>query len=80
MHNDYPLAPEKPEISHDILSKYRGNITNRYDIKTCGVNKLFPNLGNKSKYVFHYKNPKLYLSLVMKLVTVHRILKFKKSD
>ena len=53
LHNDYPLAPEKLEISHDMLSKYCSNIANKYDITTGGVNKLIPNLDNKSKYVLH---------------------------
>ena len=44
------------------------------------VNKFVPNLGSKSKYVVHYKNLQLYLSLRMKLTKVHRILKFKQSD
>ena len=79
-HNDYPLAPEKLEINHDMLSKYSSNTTNKYDIKIDGVNKLVPHLGNKSKYVLHYKNLQLYLSLGMKLVSVHRVLKFKRSD
>ena len=48
--------------------------------KTGEVNKLVPNLGNKSKYVLHYKNIQLYLSLGMKLVSVHRILKLRQSD
>ena len=39
------------------------NIANRCGIKIGGVNKLVPNLGNKSKYVLHYKNLQLYLSL-----------------
>ena len=56
LHNDYPLAPEKFQISHDMLSKYGSNITSNYDIKIGGVNKLVQNLGNKSKYVLHYKN------------------------
>ena len=77
--NDYPLAPEKLEINHDMLSTYCSNTTNKYDIKIDGVNKLIPHLGNKSKYVLHYKNPQLYLSLGMKLVHVHRVLKFKRS-
>ena len=32
MHNDYPLAPEKLEISHDMLSVYCSNIAIKYDI------------------------------------------------
>ena len=50
MHNDYPLAPEKFEISDNILSNYCSNIANEYSIKIVGVNELVPNLGNKSKY------------------------------
>ena len=38
------------------------------------------NLGNKSKHVLHYKILQLYSSLRMKLVSVHRILKFKQPD
>ena len=79
LHNDYPLAPEKLEISQNMLSNYCFSIANECGIKIGGVNKLVPNLGNKSKYVY-YKNLQLYLSLRMKLTKVHRILKFKRSD
>ena len=79
MHNDYPLAPEKLEISHNKLSKYCSNIADEHGIKIGGVNKLVPNLGNKSKYVLHNKNLQLHFSLGMKLVIIHRILKFKQS-
>ena len=51
-----------------------------YGIKIRGVNNLVANLGNKSKYVLYYKNCQLYILLGMKLVSVHRILKFKQSD
>ena len=51
-----------------------------YGIKIRGVNNLVPNLGNKSKYVLYYKSHQLYILLGMKLVSVHRILKFKQSD
>ena len=82
--NDYLLAPVKLEISHDhgdnVLSNFCGSITIGYGIKIGGVNKLIPNLGNKSKYVLHFKHLQLYLSLGMKLTKVHRILKFKQND
>ena len=80
LHNDYPLAPEKLEISQSMSSNYCFSIANEYGIKIGRVNKLVPNLGNKSKYVVHYRNLRLYLSLEMKLTQVCRILKFKQSD
>ena len=76
-YNDYPLASGKLEISNDMLSKYFSDITKIYGIKVCGVNKLVPNLGSKSKYVLHYTNFQLYLSLKMKLTKILRVLKFK---
>ena len=66
LHNDYPLAPEKLEISQNMLSKYCFSIANEYGIKSGEVNKLVPNLGNKSKYIAHDKNLQFYLSLGMK--------------
>ena len=80
LHNDYPLAPEKLEISQNMLSKYCCNIANEYGIKIGGVNKLVPDLSNKRKCVVHYRNFQLYLSLGMKLTKVHKILNFKPSD
>ena len=79
-HSDYPLCPEKIEISSDMLSKYCKEIADWYGIKVGGVKKLIPNLGDKVKYVVHYKNLKYYLSLGMKLVKIYRILSFRQSD
>ena len=77
LHNDYPLAPEKLEITQDMLSKYFLSIASKYGVNIGGVNILVPNLDYKSKYVVHYRNLQLYLSLGMKLTKVHRIWGFK---
>ena len=77
LHNDYPLAPEKLAISYDILLSK--NCRRMWNKSWC-VMKLLPNLGNKTNYVFHYRNLQLYLSLGMKLTKIHRVLKFKQSD
>ena len=39
LHNDYPLAPNKLEISKDMFSNYCFSIANEYGIKIDGVNK-----------------------------------------
>ena len=79
-HSDYPLCPEKIKVSNHMLPKYCSDTANSYRIKVGGVRKLVPNLGNKVKYVAHYKNLQYHLSLRMKLVKIHRILSFKQSD
>ena len=66
LHNDYPLASEELAVSSDMLSKYCKIIADEYDIKIGDVKRLIPNLSNKIKYVLHYRNLQLYLSLGMK--------------
>ena len=63
-----------------MLSRYCSDIANKYGIKVGGVKKLIPNLINKVKYVVHYRNLQYYLSLGIKVVKVHRTLKFQQSN
>ena len=39
LHNDYPLAPEKLDISDDMLSDYCKKIADKYGIEIGGVKK-----------------------------------------
>ena len=79
-HSDYPLCPEKIEVGYDMFSRYCKDIADWHGIEIGGVKKLIPNLGDKVKYIVHYKNLQYYLSLGMKLVKVHRIVSFKQSN
>ena len=48
-------------------------------IEVNKVDKLIPNLWDKKKYVIHYENLNQYLSLGLRLVKIHRGIKFEES-
>ena len=48
-------------------------------VKIGNVEKLIPNLNNKTNYVVHYENLKLYQSLGLKITKIHRGIKLKES-
>ena len=69
---------EYPENLHDLHNDYPF-CPERVECKN-GVEKLIPNLRNKTKYVIHYKNLIQCLKAGMKLKKIHRGIKFIESE
>ena len=67
---------EYPKELHDLHNDYT-LAPERLTVNK--VEKLVPNLNNKTKYVIHYENLKLYESLGLKITKIHRGIKFKES-
>ena len=67
---------EYPEDLHDLHNDYP---LAPERIKIRNVVKLIPNLNNKTNYVVHYENLKLYERLGLKIINIHRGIKFQES-
>ena len=76
LHNDYPVTPEKLNVSNNMLSEYCKKIAKNYNILIGLVRKLIPMLGDKKEYVLHYCNLQLYMALGLKVKKVHQVLEF----
>ena len=67
---------EYPEDLHDLHNDYP---LAPKCVKIGNVEKLEPNPNNKTNYVVHYENFKLYQSLSLKITKIHIDIKFKES-
>ena len=63
-----------------MLSEYQLNIADLHNIHFSNVKKLVPNFFDKEKYVLHYENLQLYLTLGLKLKEIHCALEFNQSQ
>ena len=73
LQKDYPLAPERLQIEENLLSEYQ-----RHLLQDKGFSKpppkLVPNLCNKTNYIIHCGNLRLYLEQGLHLTNVHCVL------
>ncbi len=68
---------EYPKELHDLHNEY----PLAPEKLTIGkVDKLIPNLNDKTKYVLHHKNLKQYLSQGLRLIKIHKGVTFEEKD
>ena len=81
---DLPLAPYHMDISFDKLSPFSQEIQTKTFGRKISQNykqkKLVTDLLPKKRYIIHYLNLKLYLSLGAKITNIYNVMSFDQSD
>ena len=67
------------KITKDMLSPYAMPLMEDLNLSEASVEKLITSLHNKSNYVVHYRNLKLFEALGLKVTKMHRVLSFHQS-
>jgi len=75
-HIDYPLAPERMQVSAETKSLLQEALQERYERRPQNYSKLVPNLHDKQKYKLHHQNLLYYLKRGMRLIKIHRAVSF----
>ena len=68
---------EYPENLHDLHMEYP---LAPEKLKLGNVEKLVPNLHNKEKYVVHHEMMKFYEKMSLKILKIHKGIKFEEKD
>ena len=74
LHNDYPLAVEKRCVLKEELSPYNQAFLKNLGEKHHSVEKLIPDLKDKSNYVCSLKNLQFYVKQGLRLKKIHKVL------
>jgi hypothetical protein len=78
-HNDLPLAPEQRVIGDDMLSPYCLRIKEKFKLQKDRVSKLISSFLPKYNYIVHYRYLQQLIRHGMKVVKVHRAVKYKQK-
>lgn len=79
-HSSFPVAPYNMTITEDMLSPFARECHQLLNGKVkYQAKKLCTTFGTRKHYGVHYLNLRTYLQLGLKIIKVHRILKFKQT-
>ena len=66
-------------VTKDMMSPYQQKLVEDLGVTSFNCHKLVTNRMKKTRYVPHYRNLQLYLSLGLRLAKVHKVLQFNQS-